>query len=517
MNNVSPGPLLLLILDGWGCRRDEQSAADNAIARADTPHWDALWSNCPHSLIETSGRAVGLPDGQMGNSEVGHMNIGAGRVIYQELTRIDQAIEDSSFEHNAVLLQAIQRAADQGGRVHVMGLLSPGGVHSHEDHLLATVALADRQAPVSVHAFLDGRDTPPKSAAASIDKLQNAVDDCRHARIATVSGRYFAMDRDRRWQRTEPAYRAIAEAQAEHHATDAAAALQAAYRRNETDEFVQPTVIDGGQPIADGDTVIFINFRADRARQLSRVFVDSEFDGFQRRQPQLGAFVCMTEYDAELQPAAIAFPKARHSQLLGQVLADHGLSQLRIAETEKYAHVTFFFNGGEETEFDGETRILIPSPEVATYDLQPEMSAPELSRRLAAAIRSGDHRVIICNVANPDMVGHTGNFEAAVQAVEAVDRLLGEVIEALDDSGGEMLLTADHGNVEQMRDADNDQAHTAHTLNPVPLVYRGRPASMRAGGSLQDIAPTLLHLLALDPPGEMTGQPLVALESDGNN
>jgi len=506
------GPLVLMILDGWGYR---EPAPDNAITTGDTPHWDRLWSRCPHTLIETSGEAVGLPDGQMGNSEVGHMNIGAGRVVYQDFTRITAAIRDGSFRDNPAITGAVAKARAGGGTVHVMGLLSPGGVHSHEDHFRATVELAAAlDAPaIRVHAFLDGRDTPPRSAGGPIERMQACVDALPSAAFSTVCGRYYAMDRDERWDRVEKAWDAIVEARAGFRADSAAEALEAAYARGENDEFVQPTLVDGYTGVADGDVVIFVNFRADRAREITRAFVEDPFGGFQRRKPRLASYVCMTEYLEGLD-VAIAYPPETLTDLFGEVVAREGLRQLRIAETEKYAHVTFFFNGGREAPFEGEERILVPSPRVATYDLQPEMSAPELARRLAGEIRSGAWDVIVCNVANPDMVGHTGSMKAAVAAVEAVDACLGEVMEAIDAVDGQLLVTADHGNVEQMTDPETGQTHTAHTTNPVPLVYAGRAARMIDGGSLRDIAPTMLYLLGLPQPAAMTGRSLVKLADD---
>ncbi|MDX1625903.1 MAG: 2,3-bisphosphoglycerate-independent phosphoglycerate mutase [Wenzhouxiangellaceae bacterium] len=497
-------PLLLLILDGWGVRED---ADDNAIARGATPHWDRLWARCPHALLDTSGEAVGLPRGQMGNSEVGHMNIGAGRIVYQELTRIGKSIESGEFRENPALNEAIDEA---GNTIHVMGLLSPGGVHSHEDHFLATLALAAERhdGPVAAHLFLDGRDTPPKSAAESIEKLERFLAEHESVRVASVAGRYWAMDRDRRWARTQKAWDAIVEARAEHRAEDAPQALDAAYGRGETDEFVAPTVVGDGVPVRDGDSVIFVNFRADRARQLSSAFVAPDFDGFDARRPALAAFATMTRYEDGL-PAKVAFPPVSLDDLLGDCLSRAGLAQLRIAETEKYAHVTYFFNGGREECLEGEERRMIPSPDVATYDLQPEMSSDRLAAELVEAVSSGEFPVIVCNVANPDMVGHSGVFEAAVAAVEAVDRLLGRVIPAVRDAGGSVLVTADHGNVEQMSDPDTGQPHTAHTTNPVPLLYVGGPADVETRGSLRDIAPTMLALLDLDIPEAMTGRPLV--------
>ncbi len=446
----------------------------------------------------------------MGNSEVGHMNIGAGRIVFQELTRIDRAIETGEFEHNRALIAALEQAEATQSTVHIMGLLSPGGVHSHEDHLLATVSLALGRSikRLAVHAFLDGRDMPPRSAAPSIDRLQAAMDRDERADVASVSGRYYAMDRDQRWDRVEQAWQAIVEANGRRQAPTARAALDQAYDQGLNDEFVEPTVVAGGVPVRAGDVVLFINFRADRARQLTAAFVEPGFDGFDRARPALGAMVTMTRYWAD-QPCPAAFEPERMSDLFGEVVSRAGLHQLRIAETEKYAHVTYFFNGGEETVFPNEDRILIPSPKVATYDLQPEMSAPELRKQLSVLIRKQSHDVIIANVANPDMVGHSGHFDAAVRAVETVDTLLAEVIAATEAVGGELLITADHGNVEQMTDPDTGQAHTAHTLNPVPFVYVGpREVEMAAEGSLRDIAPTLLSLLGVAIPEVMTGRPL---------
>ncbi len=502
-----PKPLVLLILDGWGHR--DPPGDDDAIAAADTPNWDRMLAECPHTLIHTEGRHVGLPEGQMGNSEVGHMNIGAGRVVYQDLTRIDAAIEDGSFFENARLCGACDAA--KAGWLHVLGLLSPGGVHSHEQQIFALLELARRRgvARVAVHAFLDGRDVPPRSASDSLERLEAACRLHGSARIASVCGRYWAMDRDRRWDRVELAWQAIVDGQSPLHADSAAAALADAYARGENDEFVKPTVIGDGVPVGDGDALVFMNFRADRARQITAAFVAPDFDGFQpRHRPALASFVCLTEYDAAL-PAAVAFPPEQLRHTLGEVLAEHGLHQLRIAETEKYAHVTFFLSGGREAEVAGETRILIPSPKVATYDLQPEMSCPELVERLVAEIDSGRHDLIICNIANPDMVGHTGVWSAAILAAETVDRALGHLRTAIERAGGELIVTADHGNLERMRDAETGQAHTAHTVGPVPLVYCGRPARLRPGGALRDVAPTLLDLLGITAPIEMTGRSLI--------
>lgn len=511
-------PILLLILDGWGY---SENPADNAIHGAKTPVWDHLWTEYPHTLINTSGNAVGLPDGQMGNSEVGHMNLGAGRIVYQDFTRITRAIENGEFAHNSALCQAMDGAVKQQKAIHIMGLLSPGGVHSHEDHLKALLKMAaDRGAgKVYLHAFLDGRDTPPKSAAESIAALTATFNELKldDGRIASIVGRYYAMDRDQRWDRVEQAYNLLVSGQAEYQAATAEQGLQQAYERGETDEFVKATAIipegEGQTAVQmnDGDCLIFANFRADRARQLSRVLTETDFDGFQREKlPQFGAFVTMTQYQQGL-AASVAFPPVKLQNGLGEILAQHDLTQLRIAETEKYAHVTFFFNGGEEKTFAGEERILVPSPKVATYDLQPEMSAPELTDKLSEAIRGGKFDVIICNYANPDMVGHTGIYDAAVKAVETIDQCLGRIYDALREVNGEMLITADHGNLELMRDIDNGQPHTAHTTNPVPLVYMGRPAKLAEQGALCDIAPTILQLLALPQPEQMTGHSLVEL------
>ncbi len=505
---LRPKPVVLLILDGWGHREDP---TDNALAAAELPNWRRLWAECPHTLIHTEGRHVGLPDGQMGNSEVGHMNLGAGRIVYQDLTRIDAAIEDGSFFANAELRAACAAAREANGTLHVMGLLSPGGVHSHENHIFAMLELARREGVprVAVHAFLDGRDTPPQSAEPSLVALQQACAAVGNARVASVGGRYYAMDRDKRWERVQQAWNAIVEADAPHVAGDPLAALAAAYTRGETDEFVAPTVIVGHTPMRDGDAVVFMNFRADRARQLTAAFVAPDFAGFSARRPRLSRFVCLTEYDAKL-PAPVAFAPDDLRNTLGELLAAHGLTQLRIAETEKYAHVTFFFSGGREAPYPGEERILVPSPKVATYDLQPEMSCPEVTAKLVDAIRTQRYDVAVCNIANPDMVGHTGNMAAAVRAAEAVDAALGAIAAAVREVGGALLVTADHGNLEMMRDPDTGQPHTAHTVGPVPFVYCGpRPARLRDGGALRDVAPTLLDLLGLPQPPEMTGRSLL--------
>jgi len=507
------GPLVLMILDGWGCR---QAAADNAISMAATPCWDELLRRGSHTTISTSGESVGLPEGQMGNSEVGHMNIGAGRVVYQDFSRINQAIDDGSFFRNPALLQAVEASRRNASTLHIMGLLSPGGVHSHEDHFLAMLDMATAQDAheIRIHAFLDGRDTPPRSAAASLQRMQDKLVTLANASFGSLCGRYYAMDRDRRWDRVEKAWNMLVEADCEYRSTTAAEGLEAAYDRGENDEFVAPTVLEDYGGIGDGDAVVFINFRADRARELSRAFTETGFSGFPCRRPVLSAFVCMTEYLEGL-PAAVAFPTVHLKGLLGGCLAEHGLRQLRIAETEKYAHVTFFFNGGEEEPFPGEERVLIPSPAVATYDLQPQMSIGKLTCELDKAIRGAKFDVIICNVANPDMVGHTGSLPAAIKAAEAVDQCLGEVWKAVRDSHGELLITADHGNLEQMTDPVSGQAMTAHTSNPVPLVYWGRKAGLIPGGALRDVAPTMLDLLDLEQPAEMTGHSLLRFDAAG--
>jgi 2,3-bisphosphoglycerate-independent phosphoglycerate mutase len=506
-----PKPVLLLILDGWG-HREGGDQSDNAIAQANLPNWRRLLADCPHTLIHTEGKWVGLPDGQMGNSEVGHMNIGAGRIVYQDLTRIDAAIEDGSFFDNPGLCGACDAVNASGGTLNIFGLMSPGGVHSHETHIFAMLELARRRgvATVAVHAFLDGRDTPPRSARPSLDRLESKCAELPNAFIATVSGRYYAMDRDKRWDRVAIAYEAISNGHDAKNIGGALAALDAAYARGENDEFVKPAVTRNAWSMRDGDAVVFMNFRSDRARELSHAFVDVDFSGFTRtRRIELSAFVTLTEYEKDLATTAVAFPPDDLRDTFGDALAAGGLTQLRIAETEKYAHVTFFFNGGNEAPLAGEQRILIPSPNVATYDLQPEMSCPELTAKLCAAIRSQKFDAIVCNIANPDMVGHTGILAAAIQAAEAVDVAIGAIRTALEVVGGEMLLTADHGNLEMMRDPVTGQPHTSHTVGPVPCVYLGRRATLCDGGSLRDLAPTLLQMLGLAQPVAMTGQSLV--------
>ena len=516
MNQNSNTPTVLLILDGWGHREETR---DNAIANGHTPVWDRLWKNAPHTLISTSGLDVGLPDGQMGNSEVGHMSLGAGRVVFQSITRIDQAIADGSFHSNPAYNQAIDKALAVDGAVHIMGLLSPGGVHSHQNQIIAAIELAAARGvkKIYLHAFLDGRDTPPRSAADFLSAIDSVFQTLGCGRIASMIGRYYAMDRDNRWDRVERAYQLLTQAKADYRFGSAQDALQGAYDRDENDEFVSASVIqaDGQEQavIGDGDTVLFMNFRADRARQLSRAFVDTDFPHFTRTAlPQLSDFVMTTEYAASIKTSC-AFPPNSLDNVLGDYLAQLGKTQLRIAETEKYAHVTFFFSGGREDPFDGEERIMIPSPDVATYDLKPEMSAPELTDKLVEAIHSGRFDLIVCNYANGDMVGHTGNFQAAVKAVEALDECLGRIEGALLAVGGQALVTADHGNCEQMMDYVSGQVHTQHTTEQVPLVFIGeRLATLNsAGGKLADIAPTLLAMMGLPQPTQMTGSSLIEL------
>ncbi len=508
-------PLVLLILDGFGAR---DNAPDNAISNADTPNWDRLLATYPHTTIDASERHVGLPGGQMGNSEVGHLNIGAGRVVYQDYTRIDRAIETGEFASNPVLLDAVAAARRNSSALHVLGLVSPGGVHSHERQIAAMIELAAvKGAPtIYVHSFLDGRDTPPKSAAASLAFMCDVCARHAGARIASIVGRYYAMDRDQRWERLALAYALLVSGSAGHSSDSALAALNEAYARGESDEFVRPIAVVDAQgnraTMRDGDVVVFMYFRADRARQLTRALTDPSFAAFERgRAPRLAAFVCLTSYGDEFAYLPTAFPPQTIRNSFGEYISRLGLSQLRIAETEKYAHVTYFFNGGVEAVYAGEDRIMVPSPKVATYDLKPEMSAFEVTDRLVEAIESGAYDAIICNYANSDMVGHTGNFPAAKKAIEALDLCIGRVVEGARRVGGEVLITADHGNAEMMHDSHTGQAHTAHTLNRVPLVYVGRKAAVAQDGTLADVAPTMLALLGLPQPPEMTGRNLVAL------
>ncbi|MCC6194954.1 MAG: 2,3-bisphosphoglycerate-independent phosphoglycerate mutase [Burkholderiales bacterium] len=509
-------PVVLLILDGFG---EREPAPDNAIANARMPNYRALLATSPHTTIDASELPVGLPAGQMGNSEVGHLNIGAGRVVYQDFTRIDRAIATGEFARNPVLADAVARARERGGALHVLGLLSPGGVHSHERQIAAMVELAARGGvrSVLVHAFLDGRDTPPRSAGDSLAFMQRVCEPFPGARIASIVGRYYAMDRDRRWERVAQAYALLVDGAAPYAAATPQEALAAAYARGESDEFVKPTAILGadGKPAAmrDGDVVVFMNFRADRAREITRALTDPAFDGFARsRVPRFAAYVCLTSYGDEFAHLPVAFAPQTVDMSFGEYIASLGLAQLRIAETEKYAHVTYFFNGGVEQVYPGEDRILVPSPKVATYDLKPEMSAPEVTDRLVAAIGTGKYDAIVCNYANGDMVGHTGDYDAARRAVETLDTCIGRVVAAAREAGGEVLITADHGNAEMMHDPATGQAHTAHTLFRVPLVYVGRKAALREGGALSDIAPTMLALMGLPQPPQMTGRTLVRFE-----
>ncbi|NVZ38916.1 2,3-bisphosphoglycerate-independent phosphoglycerate mutase [Pseudomonas sp. 21615526] len=501
---TTPKPLVLIILDGFG---HSESHHDNAVYSARKPVLDRLSATVPNGLISGSGMDVGLPDGQMGNSEVGHMNLGAGRVVYQDFTRVTKAIRDGEFFENPNICAAVDKAVKAGKAVHFMGLLSDGGVHSHQDHLIAMAELAFKRGAekIYLHAFLDGRDTPPKSAQSSIELLDETFKTLGKGRIASLVGRYFAMDRDNRWDRVAQAYNLIVDGQAEFNAATAQEGLEAAYARGESDEFVKATTIGEPVKVEDGDAVVFMNFRADRARELSHVFVDAGFKDFERaRQPKV-EFVMLTQYAANI-PAPSAFAPGSLENVLGDYLAKNGKTQLRIAETEKYAHVTFFFSGGREEPFPGEERILIPSPKVATYDLQPEMSAPEVTDKIVDAIEHQRYDVIVVNYANGDMVGHSGNLEAAVKAVECLDLCVGRIVDALDKVGGEALITADHGNCEQMSDESTGQAHTAHTTEPVPFIYVGkRDFKVRDGGVLADVAPTMLMLMGLEKPKEMTG------------
>jgi len=504
-------PVLLLILDGFGYREETDY---NAVLAAHKPNWDMLWNEYSHTLIHASEKFVGLPTHQMGNSEVGHLNIGAGRVVHQELSRVDVAIEDGSFFTNPVLTDAISKVKINESALHIIGLLSPGGVHSHEDHIFALLDMAARSGlnKVYVHALLDGRDTPPKSASTSLKLLQ---DKCSHlgiGRIASIVGRFYAMDRDNRWERVQPAYELLTQGRAEFAAENALDALELAYKRSESDEFIKATAItSGGVPISmqDGDVAVFMNFRADRAREITRAFTDPAFDGFQRGCiPKLAAFVTLSSYGEDFNLPCAYTPESIHNGF-GEYISNLGLKQLRIAETEKYAHVTYFFSGGRESTYPGEDRILIPSPKVATYDLKPEMSAFEVTDKLEEAILSKQYHAIICNYANGDMVGHSGNMDAAVKAIEALDVCIGRVVKAMQSIGGEIIITADHGNAEQMIDHATKQAHTAHTLNPVPFLYIGRHAKLADNGALRDIAPSMLAIMNIPIPAEMTGHSLI--------
>jgi 2,3-bisphosphoglycerate-independent phosphoglycerate mutase len=510
-------PTLLLILDGWGCRENVQH---NAIAMAHTPCWDQIWNIYPHSLLTGSGLHVGLPDGQMGNSEVGHMTIGSGRVIYQDLTKINLAIENGSFFTNAVLTETLANIG-KNNSIHLLGLLSTGGIHSHSSHFHALIKLTAKYktSQLYIHAFLDGRDTPPKSATKDILALDRLCKELNTGEIASITGRYYAMDRDKKYDRTKATYDLLTLGQTQYRTSNALEALEQAYARGETDEFVKPTLItttSNNAIIKDGDVIVFMNFRADRTKQLSYSFTKQNFDGFTRTQiPKLKDFVTLTEYASDI-PAKIAFPKIKPINVLGKHLADHKLTQLRLAETEKYAHVTFFFNGGEDLTFEKEDRKLISSPLVATYDLAPAMSAKEVTQELVTAILNNQYNVIICNLANADMVGHTGNISATIQAIETLDECLKNITEAILTSNGEAIITSDHGNAEIMYDLDNQQPHTAHTNSLLPFVYIGKRkiSMLRELGTLSDVAPSLLTLLGLPIPNEMTGRTLLKIDNN---
>ncbi|MGP2526590.1 2,3-bisphosphoglycerate-independent phosphoglycerate mutase [Acidaminococcus sp. LBK-2] len=502
-------PVMLMILDGWGIA---PSSPTNAVTRARTPHLDFYFNRYPHSQLQCSGEAVGLPDGQMGNSEVGHLSIGSGRIIYQSLTRITRAVKDGSLETNPVLVKAMEEARDNGKKLHLLGLLSDGGVHSHIDHLLGLLAMAKNQSveKVYVHAFLDGRDTLPQSAAPFLEQVEKACQELEVGRIATVSGRYYAMDRDKRWDRIQKVYDIMTGGEGQE-AASAAEGLEAAYAAGQTDEFVVPFRVSGVDgTVEQGDSLIFFNFRPDRARELTHAFTDTEFQGFPRKEDQLPVhFVTMTEYEKSIQ-APVAFPPEEIRDTLAEVVSKAGLHQLHIAETEKYAHVTFFFNGGREQPFPNEDRILVPSPKVATYDLQPEMSAYLVTEKLQEALDKDLYDLVILNFANPDMVGHTGSLEAAVKALEAVDECVGSLADKVLQKGGALCITADHGNLEEMEDPVTHAPMTAHTTNPVPfLVVGAEPGTQVEDGGLSDIAPTLLELLDLPKPEAMTGHSLL--------
>ncbi len=504
-----PNPLVLLILDGFGYREAQEH---NAIAVAKTPFWDQLQQNNPTTLLECSGALVGLPEGQMGNSEVGHLHIGSGRFVFQDLPKINNEIIDGHFFENKVLSTAVDKALEKDKALHILGLLSSGGVHSHELQIAGMIKLAADKGlkKIFLHAFLDGRDVAPKSASSSINFIEEMFKTLGVGKIISITGRFYAMDRDNRWERVQPAYDLIAKGQGEFHSQTALDALEAAYQRDETDEFVQATSV-GETPIGldVDDSVVFMNFRADRAREISRALTQTDFTHFERGcAPHKGYFATLTKYHQDF-PYPVAYPTTDIEKGLGEVLANAGRTQLRLAETEKYAHVTFFLNGGRDAPFEGENRILVPSPKVKTYDLQPEMHAAQVTDHLIDAIKSGDYDVIICNYANCDMVGHTGVWEAALQAVETIDSCLEQVVGALNEAKGQMLITADHGNIEHMVNIETKQAHTAHTTNKVPLVYVGGKQGLNNGGGLSDLAPTLLAILGVQQPDEMTGRSLL--------
>jgi len=498
-------PLVILIMDGFGISSEVKG---NAIAAAKKPNIDGFFSKYPSTTILSSGLAVGLPEGQMGNSEVGHLNLGAGRVVYQDYTRISLAVEKGTLGENLILCQAMDKA--KGNKLHLIGLLSDGGVHSHNTHLYSLLRLAKDRGlkDVYIHPILDGRDVPPKSALGYVQELEDVMASLSLGSIATIAGRYYTMDRDKRWERVEMGYKAMTSGDG-YRSKDAEIAIKEGYARGETDEFLKPTVVDGNGLIEDGDSILFFNFRPDRAREISRAFVDPEFKEFQTKSFRIN-YTCMTRYDATLK-APVAFGPDNPKETLGEVVSALGLKQLRLAETEKYAHVTYFFNGGKEMPNPGEDRILIPSPKVATYDLKPEMSACEVTDAAVGSISSGIYDLVIINFANPDMVGHTGIFEAAVRAVETVDACMGRVVAAALDQGGCVLLTADHGNAEKMVDEKTGQPHTAHTTNPVPfvLIYPSKKLGLRSGGILADVAPTALELMGIDKSKLMTGRSLI--------
>lgn len=512
MTNLPHKPYILMILDGWGY---SENTKGNAIYAANTPNFDKLWQQYPHTLLSASGLDVGLPEGQMGNSEVGHLHIGAARPVLQDLTKIDLAVKTGEFFRNERLIGVINKTKQAKGSLHIFGLLSNGGVHSRDTHIEAMAELASQQGLKNfyVHAFLDGRDTPPKSAESSLQSMQNKLQQLGCGKIASISGRYYPMDRDKRWERVVVAYDLLTLGTAKYHASDAISALHDAYQRNETDEFVYPTAIHetDTQPVTikDNDSIIFMNFRADRGRELSYAFTQSDFSGFERQvTPKLTSYCTLTEYASDLQ-ATVIYPPTDLTNVFPAVIAQHNLTQLRIAETEKYAHVTYFINGGQEQPFPNEDRILVPSPKVATYDLQPQMNAEAVTEKLLEAMQTNKYDLIICNYANPDMVGHTGIFEATVNALETVDKCLGQVVDAMIKLGGEMIIIADHGNAEQMIDPITNETYTAHTTNPVPCIYIGRNAQvLQTYGKLIDVAPTMLDIMGLEIPKEMTGKKL---------
>ena len=510
---MSKKPTVLMILDGYGLN---EKTAGNAVAEGKTPVMDRLMAECPFVKGNASGMAVGLPDGQMGNSEVGHLNMGAGRIVYQDLTKITKAIQDGDFFENKALLAACENAKNNDSALHMYGLVSDGGVHSHNTHIYGLLELAKRQGlkKVYVHCFLDGRDTPPASGKEYVEELVAKMEEIGVGEVATVMGRYYAMDRDNRWERVEKAYRAMVYGEGET-AAGGPEGIQASYDKGTTDEFVLPTVVmKDGAPVAtikDNDSIIFFNFRPDRAREITRTFCDDSFTGFDRGGRVKTTYVCFTEYEVTIPNKQVAFVKEEITNTFGEFLARKGLKQARIAETEKYAHVTFFFNGGVEEPNEGEDRILVNSPKVATYDLKPEMSAYEVCVKLTGAIRSGEYDVVIINFANPDMVGHTGVEAAAIKAIEAVDECVGKAVDAVKEVGGQMFICADHGNAEQLIDEETGEPFTAHTTNPVPFILvNADPAyRLREGGCLADIAPTLIELMGLEQPAEMTGKSLI--------